>query len=73
MVLFVISIIKFDEGTNIFVRYNEEFAKNQVRYNEGPLYFLKKHNFFTRTFLFFSIDYLPVSGISKIIATTVQW
>ena len=26
-----ISIIKFDEGTNIFVRYNEKFVKSSVR------------------------------------------
>ena len=29
MILFAISIIKFDEGTNIFVRYNEEFVKSE--------------------------------------------
>ena len=31
MILFAISIIKFDEGTNSFVRYNEEFVKSSVR------------------------------------------
>ena len=26
------------KGPRDFVRYNEEFAKNLIRYNEGPLY-----------------------------------
>ena len=30
MILFALSMIKFEEKTNIFVRYNEELVKNGV-------------------------------------------
>ena len=31
MILFAKSIIKFEEETKIFVRYNEEFVKSDLR------------------------------------------
>ena len=34
MILFSKSVIKFDEETNIFVQYNEEFVKSGLRSTE---------------------------------------